>query len=424
MRKVWAIAWKDLQVAFADRRRWLRMFLLPALAIYLIGLGTQELARGFTPAIVVGVWDRDNSPTSRAFLAKVVRGHPALTLEDLTPALGQRGEEGSEGKGSAATLIIPADFAAALAEGRPTALEFTPGAGLVAPEVAFAAVRNAALRTAGPIIAADRSTALAASLGLATDPPFRAARLAEAEASWKLPPIRVITEMSGATERAALGAQLMENGFRLSTPSIAAMFVMISLLSMAQSLTEERTFGILRRVGMMPVRKGHLLAGRLLAGTVLGWSQFAVMLGFGLLLGIRFGPQPWLALTVAAAYALAIAALSLALAAVARSPNQAVTLATLTWLVLVPLGGGWWPLLLVPAWMRDLGHLSPVAWCLDALNALIFGGGGWAAIVRPVGVLLLFAAAFFIFGATRLDYTRAGNNDTGFSSSDKVAFKH
>ena len=87
MRKVWAIAWKDLQVAFADWHRWLRMFLLPALAIYLIGLGTQELARGFTPAIVVGVGDGDNSPASRAFLAEVVRGHAALVVEDLAPML-------------------------------------------------------------------------------------------------------------------------------------------------------------------------------------------------------------------------------------------------------------------------------------------------------------------------------------------------
>lgn len=322
---------------------------------------------------------------------------------------------------SAATLIIPAGFEAALEEGRPVTLAFTPGAGLVAPAIASAAVHNAALRLGGPIIAAGKSTALAGSLDLTTDPDFYAARLAEAQASWDRPPIRVVIETAGARERATFGAQLMENGFRLSTPSIAAMFVMISLLNLAQLLTEERTSGILRRMGMMPVRRSHLLAGHLLAGTLMGWSQFAVMIGFGMLLGVHFGPQPWPALVVAAAYALTMAALSLTLAALARTPSQATALATLTWLVLAPLGGAWWPLLLVPDWMRTLGHLSPVAWCLDALNALVFGSGGWAEIVQPMGVLLLFAAVFFIIGATRFNYQQPGSNDPALICERKLA---
>lgn len=209
---------------------------------------------------------------------------------------------------------------------------------------------------------------------------------------------------------------MLENGFRHSTPGIAAMFVMTNLLNMAHLLTEERTAGILRRVGMMPVRKRHLLAGRLPAGALTGWAQFAVMLGFGALLGVHFGAQPWPALIVAAAYALAVAALALLLAAVAGTPSQATALATLAWLVLVPLGGGWWPLLLVPDWMRIVGHLSPVAWCLDALNAL--GSGGRADAAAPVVVLLLFAVIFFVLGATFLDFQQARRAEPGPGGCD------
>jgi ABC-2 type transport system permease protein len=72
-------------------------------------------------------------------------------------------------------------------------------------------------------------------------------------------------------------------------------------------------------------------------------------------------------------------------------------------MVLVPLGGGWWPLALVPEWMQVLGHLSPVAWCLDALNALIFYDRGfWTGVLQPVGVLLIFAAVCFVFGVQML----------------------
>ena len=63
----------------------------------------------------------------------------------------------------------------------------------------------------------------------------------------------------------------------------------------------------------------------------------------------------------------------------------------------------WWPLILVPPWMRTLGHLSPVAWCLDALNAVIFHQGTWSDVLLPSGVLTLFAGVCFVFGAKVLN---------------------
>jgi len=95
---------------------------------------------------------------------------------------------------------------------------------------------------------------------------------------------------------------------------------------------------------------------------------------------------------------LAVTALALALAVAARNASQAGALSTLAWAVLVPLGGGWWPLAFVPDWMRVAGHLSPVAWCLDGLNALVFYGGTWGDVLLPAGVLLLFALVSFALG--------------------------
>ena len=405
MRKVWGIAWKDLQLAFASRSRWLRLLGAPALAIYLVGLGAQAAAQGFDPAILVDVLDRDQSPASRALVVGIAQAHEALIVcpagSDLPPAI----------------LTIPERFGAAVAQGSPVALDFTSGAGMAGPEIAFDAVRGVVTRLGGPIIAAQQSVEMAESLGIATDARFRSERLAQAGAAWgPPPPVQVIAETVGPTDRGVFAAQLRENGFRLSTTSITAMFVMISLLNIAGPLVEERTRGILRRVGMLPVRRSQLLAGRLLASFLIGLLQFAVMLAFGMALGVDFGAAPWLALVVAAAYVLAVAALGLALAAVARTPSQATALATVAWLVLVPLGGGWWPLLLVPDWMQTLGRLSPVAWCLEALDALVFYRGAWADLWLPVGVLLFFAAAFFVVTVWTLDYQRSGENDTGFSS--------
>jgi ABC-2 type transport system permease protein len=186
------------------------------------------------------------------------------------------------------------------------------------------------------------------------------------------------------------------------------MFVLISVLGLTQSLAEERLAGIVRRVGMLPVRKAHWLAGKLLATSLLGMVQFMVLLAFGALLGVGFGGAPGAVLLVALAYVLAATALALALAAVAHTPPQASALATFAWLILVPLGGGWWPLLFVPGWLRTLGHLSPVAWCLDAFNAVMMNGAPWQAVLVPTAVLLLFAGVFFSLGVVGFDFQQTG----------------
>ena len=328
---------------------------------------------------------------------------------------------------TSAIITISEGFAAAFERGDEAPLVFEAGMALAAPDIAFGAVQNVVTRMGGPIVAARMSTQMAESLGIEAGPEFYAARLAEAEASWGPvlsdvlslskgpvegpPPIRVVAEVTGPNEKLILGAQLLENGFRLSAPSITVMFVMISILGLTQSLAEERMMGILRRVGMMPVHKAQLLGGKLLATFLLGLFQFAVLLTFGELLGVELGSAAVATMAVASAYVLAVTAMALALAALARTANQASALATLAWVVLVPLGGGWWPLILVPAWMRTLGHLSPVAWCLDGLNALVFYQGTWVDVLQPVGALLLFAVAFFVVGVKKLDYQPSAGDD-------------
>jgi len=204
-------------------------------------------------------------------------------------------------------------------------------------------------------------------------------------------------------DKQVVGVQVLENGFRLSTPSITVMFVMVSILGMTQALAEERMLGILQRLGMMPVSKAQLLGGKLLSVYVMGLFQFAILFAFGELLGVDFGRSPLAVALVAGSYVLAITALALSLAALVRTPQQATGIATLAYTVLAPLGGAWWPLSFVPVWMQTLGHISPIAWCLDAFNALIFHQGTLPDVLESVGVLLLFAVVFFVFGVKKFN---------------------
>lgn len=444
MRKVWIIAWHHLQMTLQNRRYWFLLLALPALVIYLVGLGARGIARTFPTSLRIDVLDQDDSAASNALVAALAEANETLLIcstyndpadacalagASLSPELAQ---ERLADEVTFAIITIPEGFAAALAlpssspkpalskvevlggkeGGDEVALVFQPGAALAAPGIAFVALQNVVTRMGGPIVAARLSTEMADSLGIETGPEFYAARRADVEASWgPVPPVQVIVELTHTNQGQIMGAQLLENGFKLSTPSMAAMFVMISILGMAQSLAEERMTGVLRRVGMMPVKKAQLLGGKLLATYLMGLLQFAVLLAFGKWLRVDFGSSPLATMLVAMAYVLAVTALALALAALTHTPNQASAVATFACAVLIPLGGGWWPLVFVPAWMQTLGHLSPVAWCLDALNALVFYQGTLADVLQPVGVLLLFAVGFFAFSVRKLDYQPSRDSD-------------
>jgi len=452
MRKLWIIAWNDLQTALQSKQNWFLLLALPALIIYLAGLGAQGVARSIPASIRIDVLDWDHSAASRDVVVALAETSARLLICPVNPqSLGLRttGDDPADGCALAgaslspalaeerlaseitsAIITIPEGFAEALESplssrspappklggtggegkegGDQATLVFQSGAASIASEIAYAALQNSVIEMGGPIVAARLSTQMVDSLGFGTGPELYADQLAAVKASWAdTLPVQATTGFTQRNDKLndkqIVGAQVLENGFRLSTPSITVMFVMVSILGMTQALAEERMLGILQRLGMMPVSKAQLLGGKLLSVYVMGLFQFVILLAFGKLLGVDFGSSPLAVALAASSYVLAITTLALALAALARTPQQATGIATLAYMVLAPLGGAWWPLSFVPVWMQTLGHISPIAWCLDAFNALIFHQGTLPDVLESVSVLLLFAVVFFVFGVKKFN---------------------
>ena len=450
MRKLWIIAWNDLQTALQSKQNWFLLLALPALIIYLAGLGAQGVARSIPALIRIDVLDWDHSAASRDVVAALAETSARLLICPANPQslrLRTKGDDPADGCALAgaslspalaeerlaseitsAIITIPEGFAEALEPppesppalgekdgGDQVTLVFQSGAASMASEIAYAALQNSVIEMGGPIVAARLSTQMVESLGFGTGPELYADQLAAVKASWAdTLPVQATTEFTQRNDKLndkhIVGAQVLENGFRLSTPSITVMFVMVSILGMTQALAEERMLGILQRLGMMPVSKAQLLGGKLLSVYVMGLFQFAILFAFGELLGVDFGRSPLAVALVAGSYVLAITALALALAALVRTPQQATGIATFAYMVLAPLGGAWWPLTFVPVWMQTLGHISPIAWCLDAFNALIFHQGTLPDVLESVGVLLLFAVVFFVFGVKKFNIRKLANS--------------
>lgn len=411
MRAILTVARYDLLRSLKQRETFLFGLLMPGIMMLLLGVAMGGSANSAT--ITVDVLDEDNSALSGALIAAL---RAELEVDDsfrlcvlgaddgdgcavsaAPDRLEQVADKRLEDTDSFGTIRIPAGFGDALRAGEEATITYKSSADLTAPTLAEQKIEAAVSRLSGAVAIADLTAHAAES---AFGPLDRAAAFetvrARVDAAWDERPVRVRAE--GTT------SQVSRFGFNQSGPGIATMFVLIFTLNGAALLIYERETGTLQRLFTLPVPRWQTLAGKILGQYVYGLSIFAVLVIMGALMGVQWGDNVAGVVLVMLTYTLAVTALGVALATVARTSAQAVNLSMLFGMTLAPLGGAWWPLEIVPPFMKAVGHLTPVAWGMDAFQEMMFYGGTLADIAPMLGVLLGMAALFFAFGLLRFRY--------------------
>jgi ABC-type multidrug transport system permease subunit len=185
-----------------------------------------------------------------------------------------------------------------------------------------------------------------------------------------------------------------------NVPGFALMFVLLAVVfGTSSAMHDERGWGTLPRLLVAPARFTQLLVGKLGVRFVLGFVQLLGLLLFGrLVFGISLGSSVPALVLLGAATAFSTAALGLALGAVAATREQTLPLSLATTLGLSGLGGLWWPLSLVPAWLRVLGQLFFPTWAMYGLTDLILRDRGFGAALFPIGVMMFEGAALLAVG--------------------------
>lgn len=206
------------------------------------------------------------------------------------------------------------------------------------------------------------------------------------------------------TEQGEVSAAEAGTGFGQSIPGIGAMQVLFTVLGGLVTLIRERKQWTIQRLAVLPISRAEILGGKILSYFVLGMIQYAILLVVGLIVGVDYGDSILALLLLVSAFVLCSTALTFAVATRVTSEDQANSLSTLLGLLLAPLGGAWWPLAIVPDFMRTLGHISPVAWVMDGFNKLIFYGGGLVDILPEVGVLLVASIVLFVIGVRGFEF--------------------
>ncbi len=390
MRKLGYITAKDLLVVAKDKGAWMTLLVTPLVVIVVVSFALSPVYKGGSLHATLLVTNHDAGGMGKQLTASLA-ARPNITIQAASDRESETLKQGGNSFGLA--LVIPKDFSARVQAGQSTQLQVyeDPNSTTSAPFLKgmidgavnrFSAVEVAAKVAVAEAVKQNQRADAAAVAGDAT---------AAASAQMSNQPIQ-------AKEQPASGARQL-NTFDIETPGFAVMFLLFGVMIGAEGLLEERDKGTLGRLLVAPVSKASIIGGKLVAQFIVSIIQITLLFAVGhFVFSMDIGNTlAGLALMLVAT-AFTATSFGILLAALTKTRRQASSIGILAILLMSALGGSWWPLDIVPAFMRKLGHLSMNAWALDGIKGIIIQGQGFSDILLPAGVLFIYGSVCFLIG--------------------------
>jgi len=186
------------------------------------------------------------------------------------------------------------------------------------------------------------------------------------------------------------------------------MFLMGLVSSSVTIIMEDRRKRTMMRMFTAPVRTHEIAIGNFLGSFTVGLIQIVVILVLGhWVLGYDYGLPIFTYFLVLSAFMLVSMGIASTVAGLIRNPNNA---GMLNMLILTPtcmLGGCFWPISIMPDYMKKAANFVPQKWALQAVD-IASTGGGWDELWLPFAILGLMAAVLLVIGSTILRPSEAG----------------
>ena len=403
IKKITAIAWKDIRIQFSSWTQVLFFIILPILFTFLLSGSLQTGAPDpdADNRIVLPVVNGDNGELATALLDKLDES-TGVNPTVMSPTDAQTLFDDED---APALLTIPPGFSADILAGGSAQLDLQ-----TAPQNSNGTIMEQAVLTAvsditAPIIAAQRSVAAAQQRQPFADESAKTAYfqqgLATATENLADAPQQVtITQPPAAPES--------DGGFDVAAHQSAGQlitWVLIPLLGTSALFAVERTQGTLRRLLTTPSRKATFLLGTITGQFSTALVQMTLLVIFGIfVMGVNWGQSIAGLTLMLVSFGLAAVALGTMLGTFVKTDSQASNISIMAGMSMALLGGCWFPLELFPSEVQTAVHILPTTWAMQGLSDLVLRGQGFSAIVPEAAALLAFAALFFSIGVWRFRY--------------------
>lgn len=416
IRQTLAVAGKELQILVRDKAAFFVFFLMPLLLATVIGgpstfaSRTAETAAGEEPALQVQAYVVNlDTGSYGAEVVKALEGVSVLSLTTLE-SLAEADPKVAQGDKPAA-IVVPADFSAKIDAGESTAIQV---------------LADPAQDEATGIVVGIANQAVA-ELGTVAEMRYGIHSVLEQAGTLKDAPPEVWAAVEAQT-LGAIWAQIQEmrqnpvislrsedlSGLKTKPDAgpmdwyiagFSVMFAFFILTAVSPAMLKEREQGTFRRLLASPVSRAALIAGVMLAYTLVVILQFVFLFGVGrLAFHINLG-NSWLGMVLTLlATALAATSLGLLVGAVSRTSEQANNLGMLLAFVLSIVGGFPIPWFTLGGVMGFIANLTPHAHAIQAFKGLTVEAWTLAQTMPHILAVFGFAALFFAVALWRYKF--------------------
>jgi ABC-2 type transport system permease protein len=397
MKKIFAIAFKDVKVRFTGFAEWLYFIILPVVFTVILAGGTG--APIGDSRIRLAVVDQANTSLSADLITALENSDSVrpdvMTLDNAESQFSQRNVS--------AVLIIPANFDQASLQQGKAELELRQQPNNTNAIVAQRAVMAVIGRVSSAMDIATKSVVEAEKIRpFASDAERQAyfdAALTDAQKLMDGSPDRLAIIKANSPDQIEYEPRTNSSAGQLIT------WVFIPLIGLSEIFALERQKGTLRRILTTPTHKATYLFGTIFGQVASALVQMALLVGFGILvMKVNWGHDLGGLAVMLLAGALAAAAFGTMLGTFVKTAAQANGLSIMLGMVMALMGGCWYPLELFPKAIQTAVLILPTTWAMNGLLDLTLRGRGLVAILPEAGVLLGFTAVFFVIGIWRFKY--------------------
>ena len=187
-----------------------------------------------------------------------------------------------------------------------------------------------------------------------------------------------------------------------SFAGMAVQFVLFASVESGVGLLTERQKGLWRRFRSAPLSRWSLLTSKAVSTALIALAVLIVQFSVGVLIfNVKFSGSVGGFVFVAWCYALTASTFGLLVAAIGKTPQAARGMSVLAVLIMVLLGGAWFPSFLFPDWLQKISFVFPTRWAVEGFEGATWRGQGFAELFPKGIALLVFAVIFGLLAAAR-----------------------
>lgn len=399
MRKIVALAIKDVLLRFSSASELLFFLVLPILFTFSLGGG---FGAGPGPSEkVLWVVNEDNSSLAQELISTIDQS-TAVRVESKTLAEAEK----SFGKGDIlAYIVIPAGFEQTVqnSQAATVAIWQTPlnSDAMAVAQVVQTAVSHVGQAYSAALLSTNKAEEIRPFASPAERQTYFDATLAKARTQLANEPshITITVPDTAPVQDNAAATKAHQSAGQLVT------WVLIPLLGTSALFASERSKGTLRRLLTTPTSKSIFLLGTIVGQLSIAIVQMLLLILFGtFVMKLNWGNSPLGLALMIVSFGLAAVALGTMLGTFVQNEAQASSLSIMFGMSMALLGGCWWPIELFPSTVRTVVQILPTSWAMQGFSDLVVRGLGASAVLPETAVLLAFAVVFFVVGVSRFRF--------------------